>query len=126
MTVQGALLNLIQHAEKAAEVLVENLCVCVDSFDEDTKEYELTVYPLYKTEYLPVYRSLDDDESKLVYQAWYVSGLSKGGKLPDELVYAIIDYYQHREVPDVDHHIERGNLSEYFRKKEESTEADQE
>lgn len=124
MTVPGALLILTQHAKKAAEVLVENICVCVDDFDEDTKEYVLTVYPLYKTEYLPVYRSLEDDESKLVYQAWYVSGLSKGGKLPDELVYAIIEYYKNREVPDVDHRVERGDLSAYLRKKEESEEAD--
>lgn len=126
MTVPGALLILTQHAKKAAEVLVENVCVCIDSFNEDTKEYELTVYPVTKTEYLPIYRGLDDDESKLVYQAWYVSGLSKGGKLPDDLVYEIIDYYQHREIPDVDHRIERGDLSEYFGKKEKGKEADKE
>ncbi|MBP5595701.1 MAG: hypothetical protein J6Y02_09990 [Pseudobutyrivibrio sp.] len=124
MTVPGALLNLIQHAEKAAEVLVENMAVYVDSFNEDTKEYELTIFPLDKEEYLYTYQELDDYESKLVYQAWFVSGLASEGKLPDELVYAIIDYVYNRQVvPDVDHRVERGDLREYLEKKEKIDES---
>ena len=123
MTVPGALLNLIQHAEKAAEVLVENMAVYLDSFNEDTKEYELTIFPLDKEEYLCTYMNLEDDESKIVYQAWFVSGLASEGKLPDELVAAIIDYVYNRQViPDVDHRVERGVLREYPGKKEKTDE----